>query len=215
MQVFLLVTVAWVFSVCLHEFGHALVAYHGGDHTVKEKGYLTLNPIHYTHPVFSILMPLVFLFMGGIGLPGGAVYINDHLLRSKGWRTGVSLAGPFMNLTLVFLLCQPFWWGVIDERFGPALAFLIQLQICAVFFNLLPVPPLDGFRALAPWLPGELSDRLLASSQVFFFVLILVMWNVPAANNAFWDLVYSTMSRLGIDYDLAREGWREFQFWKH
>src|SRR5271169_6830844 len=117
MEVFLLVTVGWVFSVCLHEFGHALVAYKGGDYTVREKGYLTLNPIRYTDPLYSLVMPLMFLFLGGIGLPGGAVYINDHLLRSKGWRTAVSLAGPAMNALLVLLLCIPFWLGIIDARF--------------------------------------------------------------------------------------------------
>jgi len=56
MEVFLFVTVGWVFSVCLHEFGHALVAFRGGDYTVKDKGYLTLNPIRYAHPVYSLVM---------------------------------------------------------------------------------------------------------------------------------------------------------------
>ncbi len=214
MQVFLLVTVAWVFSVCLHEFGHALVAYQGGDHTVKEKGYLTLNPIHYSHPVYSLLMPLVFLFLGGIGLPGGAVFINDHLLRSRGWRTATSLAGPFMNLALILVLCLPFWAGIVDQRFGPALAFLIQLQVCAVLFNLLPVPPLDGFQALAPWLPQQFSARLFAQANVFLFALVLFLWYVPAANGAFWGLVHGISERLGVDTDLARAGWYEFQFWR-
>ncbi len=165
MEVFLFVTVGWVFSVCLHEFGHAFVAYQGGDYTVRDKGYLTLNPIHYTDPFYSLVLPVVFLFMGGIGLPGGAVYINDHLLRSKAWRTGVSLAGPAMNLLLAVLLCVPFWLGLIDMRFAPALAFLIELQLSAVLFNLIPIPPLDGFRALSPWLPSKTSEALLPAIQ--------------------------------------------------
>ena len=214
MEVFLLVTAAWIFSVCLHEFGHALVAYYGGDHTVKEKGYLTLNPIHYSHPVYSLVMPLVFLFLGGMGLPGGAVYINEHLLRSRGWRTAVSLAGPLMNALLVLLLCVPFWLGVIDQRFGPALAFLIQLELSAILFNLVPVPPLDGFQALAPWMPKEFSEKLLANANVFMWTFILVLWYVPPANQAFWDIVSAVSERLGIDYELARTGWWQFQFWR-
>ena len=89
MEVFLLVTAAWVFSVCLHEFGHALVAFYGGDYTVKEKGYLTLNPIHYTHPVYSLVMPLVFLVLGGMGLPGGAVLeiANNNFSYESTWGT--------------------------------------------------------------------------------------------------------------------------------
>ncbi len=215
MQVFLLVIVGWIFSVCLHEFGHAAVAFKGGDYTVKEKGYLNLNPIHYTHPIYSLVMPLVFLLLGGIGLPGGAVYINDHLLRSNGWRTATSLAGPAMNVLLALLLCIPFWTGLMDENFGPAVAFLIQLQISSIIFNLIPIPPLDGFQAIAPYLPGDMRERLLANSNIFLWVLFLVMWNVPAAGNAFWAVSYGVTDLLRIDPDLIREGWWQFQFWKH
>ena len=213
MEVFLLVTAGWVFSVCLHEFGHAVVAYYGGDHTVKEKGYLTLNPIHYSHPVYSLVMPLVFLFLGGIGLPGGAVYINNHLLRSRGWRTAVSLAGPLMNALLVLLLCIPFWLGIIDQRFGPALAFLIQLELSAIVFNLVPVPPLDGFQALAPWIPQQVSEKLLANANVFMWTFILVLCYVLPANHAFWSIVRAVSNLLGIDYKLALTGQWQFQFW--
>jgi Zn-dependent protease len=82
MECFYIVTVGWIFSVCLHEFGHAWVAYKGGDVTVRDKGYLTFNPLKYTDPVFSFILPILFMALGGIGLPGGAVYINRHLLRS-------------------------------------------------------------------------------------------------------------------------------------
>jgi Zn-dependent protease len=215
MQVFLMVTVGWVFSVCLHEFGHAFVAYKGGDDSVREKGYLTLNPIHYTDPFYSLVLPLLFLFLGGIGLPGGAVYINDHLLRSKGWRTAVSLAGPAMNVLLALLLCVPFWLGIIDQRFGPGLAFLIQLEISAILFNLLPVPPLDGFRAISPWLPQEVAERILAQSNVLIWVLFLAMWYVEPLNHGFWTLVYAISNSLGIDPELAQMGWWEFRFWRH
>lgn len=214
MEVFLLVIVGWVFSVCLHEFGHALVAYYGGDYTVKDKGYLTLNPVHYTHPVYSLLMPIVFMLLGGIGLPGGAVYINDHLLRSRTWRAAVSLAGPAMNLLLVLVLCLPFWTGIVDSRFAPALAFLLQLEISAILFNLLPIPPLDGFHAVAPWLPEDITQKLQEHSNTILWIVFLVMWYVPAANLLFWGVVGAALSHLGIDPYLASEGWREFQFWK-
>src|SRR6266704_3005454 len=104
MECFYIVTVGWIFSLCLHEFGHAWVAYQGGDETVREKGYLTFNPLKYTDPLFSLIMPLVFLLLGGIGLPGGAVYINRALLRSRAWGTGVSLAGPAANLVLILII---------------------------------------------------------------------------------------------------------------
>jgi len=71
---FVIIFFGWIFSLCLHEFSHALVAYYGGDTTVKDKGYLTFNPLKYTHPFLSLILPLIILLMGGIGLPGGAVY---------------------------------------------------------------------------------------------------------------------------------------------
>ncbi|MEM9137739.1 MAG: site-2 protease family protein, partial [Cyanobacteria bacterium P01_F01_bin.42] len=89
----LLVFAGFILSVCLHEFGHAIVAYWGGDRSVQQKGYLTLNPLKYTHPTYSIVMPLIFLLLGGLPLPGAAVYINTRALRSRGWRSAVAVAG--------------------------------------------------------------------------------------------------------------------------
>jgi hypothetical protein len=83
------VIVGWIASVCLHEFGHAIVAYWGGDTTVKDKGYLTLNPLKYTDIGYSLALPVVFLILGGIALPGAAVYINHTLLRSRAWNSAI------------------------------------------------------------------------------------------------------------------------------
>ena len=105
---FIVVIVGWIFSLCLHEFSHAVVAYYGGDTSVKDKGYLTFNPLKYTHPIYSIVLPMVFLLLGGIGLPGGAVYIETWRLRSRRWEAAVSLAGPASNLLLAILLGDHF-----------------------------------------------------------------------------------------------------------
>jgi Zn-dependent protease len=219
MECFIIVTVFWIFSVCLHEFGHAWAAYCGGDHTVREKGYLTLNPIHYTHPVTSILLPALFMIMGGIGLPGGAVYIERHLLRSRGWDTWVSLAGPAMHLPIIFWISLVFKFGFVPV--GPehlssiSLALLLQLQISAVLLNLLPIPPLDGFQALAPWLRSDVREDLSAFSGYGMLLLFGLFWMVPPLNEAFWDIVTWISSWLGVPPYLADEGWTAFRFWKH
>src|SRR5207248_6130390 len=101
------VLIGWVMSVTLHEFGHGLVGWWGGDYTIRERGGLTLNPLQYVDPLMSIILPVVFLIMGGIPLPGGATYIRRDLLRSKGWDTAVSAAGPAMNLIIFGLLMIP------------------------------------------------------------------------------------------------------------
>lgn len=214
---FFIVTALWVFSVCLHEFGHALVAYWGGDYTVQEKGYLTMNPIHYTHPVYSLLMPVVFVILGGIGLPGGAVYINRHLLRSRAWDTGVSLAGPAMNVILILLIAIGFKSGLVPGDSSKlatiSLAFLLQLQVSALLLNLIPVPPLDGFQAIAPWLPAEWRERLFGMSNIAMFVLFIGLCFVPAFNQSFWNLVNGICDLMGVNPYWGRMGYRAFRFW--
>ncbi|QLP97711.1 MAG: hypothetical protein HZY79_10385 [Rhodoblastus sp.] len=63
-SIFVFVMSGWIVSLCLHEFGHAYVAYLGGDVGVKERGYLSLDPLGYTQPMFSIVLPVLFLAMG-------------------------------------------------------------------------------------------------------------------------------------------------------
>jgi Zn-dependent protease len=218
MEVFIFVLVGWIFSVCLHEFGHAVVAYKFGDHSVKEKGYLTMNPIHYAHPVLSFVLPIVFMLMGGIGLPGGAVYIDDSMIRGKWRRAAVSLAGPAMNVVLVVLLCVPFWLGIVGtdskSMLPTGLALLITLQISAVLFNLLPVPSLDGFRALSEWLSQDTREFALRYANSFMLGLFIVFWRVPLVNHAFWSTVYFICRLLGINLGLVADGWDEFYFWE-
>jgi Zn-dependent protease len=218
MECFLLVTVLWVFSVCLHEFGHAWAAYRGGDYTVREKGYLTMNPLRYTHPVYSLIMPVVFMMMGGIGLPGGAVYIERHRLRSKGWDTWVSLAGPAMNLPVILVISLGFKTGLLrndpHELISVSLALLMLLEISAVLLNLIPIPPLDGFQALAPWLSGRWRERLMATSGMSLIFLFVAISFVQPVSHAFWNLVFLISNVLGVHRELCYVGWMEFRFWE-
>ncbi len=212
----LFVALAWVFSLCLHEFSHAIVAYFGGDKTVKDKGYLTFNPLRYAHPTLSLLMPLVFLFMGGIGLPGGAVYIDRTRLRSRTWESAVSLAGPASNLVLALLLSLPFLAGFRPSDEGwiwPAYAFFVVLQISAVLLNLLPIPGFDGFGALSPWLPRDLREQLNRGSNAGMWIIFIVLWYVKPANEAFWNTIYAVSNALGVSAELAWEGYRTFKVW--
>lgn len=219
MEVFIIVTVLWIFSVCIHEFGHAWAAYRGGDYTVRDKGYLTLNPLHYTHPVYSLLMPVIFMMMGGIGLPGGAVYIERHLLKSRAWETWVALAGPAMNLPIIILCSLAFTWGLVPTNpqhlASVSLGLLMQLEVSAVILNLLPIPPMDGFQAIAPWLPKDVRERAFAMSGQTLWIFFLVLWYVKPANYAFWTVVNLITSALGVPPDLADAGWDSFRFWRH
>jgi len=212
---FVIVLVGWVFSLCLHEFSHALVAYMGGDFTVREKGYLTFNPLKYTHPVYSLLLPILFLVMGGIGLPGGAVYIETWRLRSNRWVSAVSLAGPASNLLLALVLA-------LILRFAPAsvtgiwpgLAFLALLQVTAVVLNLIPVPPFDGFGAIEPHLSYNVREQFAQFRGAFIWIVFLVLWYVPLVSNMFWNLIFFVSRMIGIPMTLAALGLNGFQFWR-
>jgi Zn-dependent protease len=211
---FIVVLVGWVFSLCLHEFSHALVAYYGGDYTVREKGYLTFNPLKYTHPVYSLLLPLLFLVLGGIGLPGGAVYIETWRLRSRGWVSAVSLAGPTSNLLLAILLGLLLRFGpVTASGVWPGLAFLAFLQVSALVLNLIPLPPFDGFGAIEPYLPTDLRMNLAQTRGALVWIVFLVLWYVPFANALFWGFI-SLLARLaGVPLQLAALGLSQFRFW--
>lgn len=213
---FVVVLIGWVFSLCLHEFSHALVAYFGGDTTVREKGYLTFNPLKYTHPVYSLLLPLLFLVLGGIGLPGGAVYIETWRLRSRAWMSAVSLAGPAANLLLAVLLGLILGIApVTSSGVWPGLAFLAFLQVSALVLNLIPLPPFDGFGAIEPYLSGGIRAAVAQTRGMLPIVVFILLWYIPVVNNLFWSVVLSLTHLVGVPLQLAQLGLSGFMFWQH
>ena len=212
---FTVVLIGWIFSLCLHEFSHALVAYFGGDTTVKDKGYLTFNPLKYTHPVYSLLLPLLFLVLGGIGLPGGAVYIETWRLRSRTWASAVSLAGPTANLILAIILGIILHFAPLTlHGIWPGLAFLGLLQIIAVVLNLIPIPHLDGYGAISPFLPLELREKADQFAGFGILILFFLMWFIPIFGSLFWGLADIIANLMGIPLQLAYLGSSLFQFWR-
>ena len=207
---FVIIFFGWIFSLCLHEFSHALVAYYGGDTTVKEKGYLTFNPLKYTHPFLSIVLPLLILMMGGIGLPGGAVYIETWRIRNRYWLSAMSLAGPMANVLVAIVLAillqvLPF----STFNIWPGLTFLLVLQVWAVLFNLIPLPPLDGYGIIAPFLSPAIQVQMERIRGYAIWILILALWYIPFVGRSF-SLIVSVISlALGADLSLAAQG-RDF-----
>ena len=203
-----------VLATCLHEFGHAIVAYWGGDKTVKSKGYLTLNPLKYTDVSTSLVLPIVFLFMGGFALPGGAVYINTHLLRGRFWKSAVSAAGPGMTALTALVLSIPFWPDLSayysESWLWPALAFLAQIEVAVLILNLLPIPALDGYGILEPWLPEKMQQQLRGVKKYGFLFLLAMFWTSPALSGWFWGVSLAIADWLGIPQDLAAEGYNRF-----
>jgi Zn-dependent protease len=206
------ITAGWITSVCVHEFGHALVAYLGGDRSVVGHGYLTLNPLLYTSMVLSVVMPIAFLLLGGIALPGAAVYIDRTALRSKLWDSAVSIAGPAGTALCGLLIAIPFLipghlgWMSSHPSFFAALAFLGFIEAFAVVLNLLPIPGLDGFGIIRPWLPYSAQDLATRFGQSGIFIVFIVLWFVPSVNQFFFGVVYQISDFAGIDRGLIELG---------
>jgi Zn-dependent protease len=207
---FMLVLAGWMFSLCFHEFAHAWVAYRGGDVSVRDKGYLTFNPARYTNLVDSLVWPLVFFLLGGLALPGGAVYVNRAALRSRGWDAAVSLAGPAANLLLLLVLVVPFWLGLVDVQkptiMWAAYGYLCVLQVMAALFNLLPIPPLDGFGVISAFWDPVTRARAYAMSSFTFMILLFLLWSDTGVSRAFWYAVLWVSHGVGVPLELASEG---------
>jgi len=218
--VFLFVLGGWMTSVALHEFGHALVAYYGGDRSVANKGYLTLNPLNYTHWLLSIALPLLFLIMGGIGLPGGAVYIDRSAIRNARVHSLVSAAGPFATILCALGLATPFLFRLIPEwhlythmQFWSGIAVLCMLEVTGVLLNLLPIPGLDGYGIIEPFLSDSTRTTLRPFAGMGVFLLFFVLFRIDPLNEAFWATVRFCVSLLHVDSDFVGYGYYLFRFW--
>ncbi len=219
--IFAFVMVGWILAVMVHEFSHAAVAWLGGDHTVSEKGYLAFDPRRYGDLGVSLVIPLLALAMGGVGFPGGAVYIRHDLIRSRLWRSASSLAGPMATLVLLLSLSiglalwQTAWFG------GPGaialyegLTVLAFLQAMALILNLLPIPGLDGFGAIRPFLPDALTPHIRKAEGLVMVGLLLLIFFVPGASATLFRAAAALGAMLGLDLVALQAGWRAFHFWQ-
>jgi Zn-dependent protease len=226
-DVFLLVVSGWVLSLCLHEYAHAIVGYFAGDRSVAERGYLRLNPLKYAHPVLSIVLPVIVLLLGGIGLPGGAVWVDHAYIRSKAKETLISVAGPATNVIFAVLLALPFAFGAGDVTRGAyneivvggshgnfwiALGSLAYLQVMASVLNLLPVPGLDGGNIIRPWLSEPYQRAYNLFAPYGFMLLFVVLWQ-SQINVWFFSLVTTLTEFLGVPPGLGEVGLEYMRFW--
>ena len=217
-NILVFVVAGWLVSLCLHEYSHALYAYLRGDRSAADRGYLTLNPLKYTHPVLSIVLPVVFLLIGGIGLPGGAVWLDRHSIRGgKVVQSLVSLVGPLANVLCGIALAIPF---VLDLatfahlNFWSGLAFLGFLQVFAAVLNLLPIPGVDGGNAVRPWLSNQWAKVFDVLAPWGMLILFLALFQVPFVSRLLSDVVLGVCDLLHIPEYLIANGQSLLLFWR-
>jgi len=211
--VFVFVIAGWIVSLCLHEFGHAFTAWRFGDHDIAVRGYLTLNPLKYSNPLLSLGLPVLITLFGGIGLPGGAVWVRTAFMTDR-QRSIVSLAGPFMNvvLAIVLLVATRLFYDPAHLVFWAGVAFLGFLQITGAVLNLLPIPGLDGYGALEPHLSPETQRALEPAKQWAFFIFLLLLIATPL-NQYFFAIVEWFFDLSGVNPALIGGGYNLTRFW--
>ncbi|MSR75731.1 MAG: site-2 protease family protein [Planctomycetes bacterium] len=215
-MVFISVLILWIISLCLHEYAHARVAYAGGDSSVVAKGYLTMNPLRYMHPFMSIILPLIILALGGVPLPGGAVYIDTSRIRSRAWLSGVAVAGPAANFALLLLCALPFALGLYHplEETGtlwPTIALFGYFQGASLLLNMLPIPGLDGYGVIEPWLPPALRNILDHARMAGFILLLAVLMTDNPVSDTLLRWISTLPTAVGIDKRALSDGVLAFQ----
>ncbi|MFZ1458527.1 MAG: site-2 protease family protein [Candidatus Saccharimonadales bacterium] len=175
-----MVFTAILLSMTLHEAMHGYAAYWLGDHTAKNEGRLSLNPIHHIDPFLTILLPLILALLHA-PIFGGAkpVPFNPQAVRGGAYGAAlVGLAGPLTNLVLSFILFAVYaLLGTPTGLFGNFLEIAIVVNLGFFIFNMIPIPPLDGSRALyavAPEPVQRFMEFLEQNGLIIVFAVVML-----------------------------------------
>jgi Zn-dependent protease len=203
-----------LFSMVAHEWAHAEAAYRQGDDTAYMLGRLTLNPLKHIDPFMTILLPALLIITRAGFVFGAAKPVPVNPRNYRNYRKGdiiVSLAGIAMNLGL-FLVCLGLFalTGLVGNGLPWAQGTLaifqvmliagIRLNLILAFFNLIPIPPLDGSHVLYQFLPpgaGLRFRQLYAFGMIPLFLIIAFapglltpfLWPVNLLRDLGWSLV--------------------------
>ena len=181
-----------ILSASVHEFGHAIVAYRLGDDTAKRQGRLTLNPLSHIDTFGSLILPLL------MGLAGGPVFAfakpvpyNPNKLRNpRRDEVLVAFAGPATNILQAAVgaaAANLIWHASLQEIVSGGLAYwayviastYVYVNCTLAFFNLIPLPPLDGSSIVSPLLKGEARRKYYVVQQYSLPILMILLYVLP------------------------------------
>ena len=184
-----------------HEFGHAWVALKCGDDTARLQGRVSLNPVVHIDPIGTVLLPLLMIFMPGASrfLIGWAkpVPFNPHnLTNPRRDDILISMAGPAMNLILAAGLMALAKVTLLAHvgQFAELCVQAAALSLILCFFNLIPIPPLDGSHVLR--ILTNMSDEVYASFARFGFIIVIVLLQIRAVRDLLSFVTFSTLALL-------------------
>ena len=191
----LLSAVAVIVGIVVHESAHALAAYLLGDKTARSRGRISLNPLNHIDPFGTVLLPLLMIVAGGPVFAFAKpvpVYLGN-LKHPERDEVVVSLAGPASNILLAALaalalralagsldpLCS---WALRLQGVPLAANFLVtfmSINLSLAFFNLIPLPPLDGSSVLVLLLRGHALDTYRRIQRYAMPILLVVLYLLP------------------------------------
>ncbi len=194
-----------IFSIVVHELAHAWVALKEGDDTAQSLGRITLNPISHLDPVGSFLVPMILWFTNTGLLFGWAKPVPIDPRKFRDFRGGdirVSLAGIVSNLILavvftllvvVFVMLQGAF-PAAESTFGFLIRtanFGIFINLILAFFNLIPIPPLDGSHVLYHFLPRGWRAGYQQAGRFGILVVMALVFLVPSFFNVIlWPVFF-------------------------
>ncbi len=167
-------------AIPVHEFAHAWAAEKMGDSTARYSRRLSLNPLDHIDPI-GALMILLLGFGFARPVPIDSRNFRDHKMGT----VVTSLAGPFSNILmgLVCLIVAKLLWRVIAvTQLGflmgifQVVSFMVSVNLSLAVFNLLPIPPLDGWHALCPLLPRDLYWKIAPYEHQFIWLVLILIW---------------------------------------
>ncbi len=180
MEIVIFTIIVLLFSTIIHEITHGSVANLLGDPTAKNAGRLTLNPLKHLDPFGSVILPIItFLFshLFGSGLIFGyakPVPINPYNLKDQKWGTvKVAFSGPAANFVIAIIFGLLIRFSLFPQKLLPFFSIVVFYNLLWAFFNLVPIPPLDGSHILFRVLPQSLWKLKVFLYQQGMFLLIL------------------------------------------
>lgn len=171
-----------IIAAVIHEYAHAFVANELGDRTAKMAGRLTLNPIVHIDLFGTIILPIILIMTSGFFMGWAKpVPYNPMNIRDPKGELKIAIAGPFSNfiiaglISLIFLVLRFAFPPILENAMLiSAVAIIIRINISIALFNLIPIPPLDGSKVLASFLPYRERESFLSIGPMGIIIALFI-----------------------------------------
>lgn len=188
-------------SAVIHEVMHGYMADSLGDPTARYQGRLTLNPLKHLDPFGSVILPMLLVFSGSPIFFGWAKPVQYNPFNLKPWRFSealVAAAGPLSNLIIAIIFGLIIRLGMFPAGINAMFFLVVVVNVMLCFFNLIPIPPLDGSKVLSALLPRSLAvdyDHWRSRMEFNPFLgMMLVLVIIIVFGGVFDSFVYTVTS---------------------